>query len=160
MRLLVYAMRFSLLSVLLAGLLLAGCRADSSPTAATAQAPTRQPAEYTGPDERAALATFVRQQSAPVLLDFYADWCGPCRRLRAAMPDERVAAALQPVAVVKLDVDSYPVLAREYDIEAIPTLVKLDASGRAVARLTSAAWDEDTPANIAPVLRELVSGHR
>ncbi len=58
----------------------------------------------------------------PVLVDFYATWCGPCQMMAPIL--EQVGAALQgKVMVVKIDTDRYPDLASQYAIEALPTLV-------------------------------------
>ncbi|GAA6616224.1 thioredoxin [Scytonema sp. NUACC26] len=58
----------------------------------------------------------------PVLVDFYADWCGPCHMMSPIL--EQVNAQLQGrIRVVKIDTEKYPQLASQYRIEALPTLV-------------------------------------
>ncbi|KAF3887352.1 MULTISPECIES: thioredoxin [Nostocales] len=58
----------------------------------------------------------------PVLVDFYADWCGPCHMMSPIL--EQVNAQLQGrIRVVKIDTEKYPQLATEYRIEALPTLM-------------------------------------
>lgn len=58
----------------------------------------------------------------PVLVDFYADWCGPCHMMSPIL--EQVNAQLQGrIRVVKIDTEKYPELAGHYRIEALPTLV-------------------------------------
>ncbi|MCA9056036.1 MAG: thioredoxin [Planctomycetaceae bacterium] len=58
----------------------------------------------------------------PVLVDFYADWCGPCRMLAPVL--ERLAAEFNGRArIVKVNVDTEPELAEHYSVEAIPTLL-------------------------------------
>lgn len=58
----------------------------------------------------------------PVLVDFYATWCGPCQMMAPIL--EQVGAALHDkLMVVKIDTDKYPDLASQYGIEALPTLV-------------------------------------
>lgn len=60
--------------------------------------------------------------SVPVLVDFYATWCGPCQMMSPIL--EQVGANLRDrIQVVKIDTDKYPNLATEYQIEALPTLV-------------------------------------
>ncbi|MES3161695.1 MAG: thioredoxin [Halorubrum sp.] len=55
-----------------------------------------------------------------VLVDFYADWCGPCQMMEPAV--ESVAADTD-AAVLKVDVDRFQALAGEYDVQGIPTLL-------------------------------------
>ncbi|OKH46295.1 thioredoxin [Scytonema sp. HK-05] len=58
----------------------------------------------------------------PVLVDFYADWCGPCHMMSPIL--EQVNAQLQGrIRVVKIDTEKYPELASQYEIYALPTLV-------------------------------------
>lgn len=58
----------------------------------------------------------------PVLVDFYATWCGPCQMMAPIL--EEVGANLRDrLQVVKIDTDKYPNLASKYQIEALPTLV-------------------------------------
>ena len=58
----------------------------------------------------------------PVLVDFYADWCGPCQMIVPIL--EQVNAQLQnSVRIVKIDTEKYSALASQYQINALPTLV-------------------------------------
>lgn len=69
----------------------------------------------------------------PVLVDFYADWCGPCQMMAPIL--EQVNAQLkQQLKVVKINTDKYPQLASKYQIHALPTLV-LFKQGQAVERI-------------------------
>ena len=63
-------------------------------------------------------------QGAPLLLDFWAPWCGPCR-MQGPILDE-VAKAVGPKALVaKVNVDEEPQLAAQFGVQSIPTLVVL-----------------------------------
>ncbi|MBE9012145.1 thioredoxin [Pseudanabaenaceae cyanobacterium LEGE 13415] len=58
----------------------------------------------------------------PILVDFYATWCGPCQMMSGFL--DLVKDSLQDqVKIVKIDVDKYPEIASQYDISALPTLV-------------------------------------
>lgn len=58
----------------------------------------------------------------PVLVDFYATWCGPCQMMVPIL--EKVNAQLKGrLQVVKIDTDKYPQLASQYQVHALPTLV-------------------------------------
>ncbi|MGE0606785.1 MAG: thioredoxin [Pirellulales bacterium] len=69
-------------------------------------------------------ATFSRevlQANVPVLVDFYADWCGPCRRLGPTL--DRLAVEFAGRAkIVKVNVDAEQGLANQFQVESIPTL--------------------------------------
>ncbi|MFM2314276.1 MAG: hypothetical protein RLZZ04_3552 [Cyanobacteriota bacterium] len=64
----------------------------------------------------------LQSSDVPVLVDFYATWCGPCQMMAPIL--EQVGASLRDrLQVVKIDTDKYPNLASKYQIEALPTLV-------------------------------------
>jgi thioredoxin-like negative regulator of GroEL len=75
--------------------------------------------------------------SKPRLLYFTATWCGPCQRMKATTwSDTTVEAALQKYVPVKIDIDEHPDLARQYRIEAIPTMVLVGTDGMLVRSTT------------------------
>ena len=71
----------------------------------------------------------LKRADRPVLLDFFATWCGPCRMIAPFV--EEIAAEHPEYIIAKIDVDECPDLAREFGIESIPTLVVLK-DGKAV----------------------------
>lgn len=79
----------------------------------------------------------VLRAAEPVLVDFYATWCGPCRALAPTL-DQLAGDLAGQARVVKLDVDQAPELARRYGISSIPCLVVFK-SGREVERFVGLA---------------------
>jgi thioredoxin 2 len=68
--------------------------------------------------------SFVRQSTLPVLVDFWASWCGPCRQM--APQFEAAARQLKGHALlVKVDSDASPETSKRFAIRSIPTLVRL-----------------------------------
>lgn len=62
----------------------------------------------------------VKTSEKPVLLDFYADWCGPCRMVSPII--EEIAAENPQYLVCKINVDKEPELAQKFHVLSIPTL--------------------------------------
>jgi thioredoxin len=69
----------------------------------------------------------------PLLVDFYAPWCGPCQ-LMAKILEQVNAQMKEKLQVVKINTDSYPDLASQYQVYALPTLV-LFKQGQPVDRI-------------------------
>ena len=63
----------------------------------------------------------VLRSDAPVLVDFYADWCGPCRAMAPVL--ESLAHENPHVKIVKVNVDESPELAARYRIQSLPSLL-------------------------------------
>jgi thioredoxin 1 len=94
----------------------------------------------------ASFATAVLGANTPVLVDFWATWCGPCKMV-APVLDELAAEKAGQLTVAKLDVDANPETARQFQVVSIPTLI-LFKDGQPVKRIVGAKGK-------AALLREL-----
>ena len=73
-------------------------------------------------------ATFGRvvlERDSPVIVDFYADWCGPCKQIAPAM--EALSEKWEGmVRFAKVDIDAYPAIASGYNISSIPAVLRFE----------------------------------
>jgi thioredoxin 1 len=84
----------------------------------------------------ASFPELIRTEKRAVLVDFYADWCGPCKMVSPAIA--RAARELSgEVLTIKVDVDKKPQIASAYQVSSIPTIM-LFKNGRPIMRLQGA----------------------
>ena len=85
----------------------------------------------------------------PVLVDFYAEWCGPCKMMKPILEDVKAMKG-EKVRVVKVDVDKHQELAAYYQIQSVPTLM-IFKDGKQLWRQSGVLQAKELSELLAPV---------
>ncbi len=88
--------------------------------------------------------------SRPVLLDFFADWCGPCRR-QGPILEELKTKMGDKVEIKKIDVDQHMDLANKYGIRVVPTLI-IEKDGKVMQSLEGVTSAETLESMLKPLV--------
>jgi len=97
----------------------------------------------------ATFATEVLQSDKPVLVDFWAEWCGPCKMVAPIL--EEIAAEHPGIVIAKLNVDENPQLAASYQVSSIPTM-HVFQGGQIVKTIIGAKPKQALISDLAPYL--------
>ena len=89
----------------------------------------------------------------PVLVDFYATWCGPCQLMTQVLEQVNTQMGSQ-VQIVKIDTDKYPRLASQHGIEALPTLV-LFKNGQLVQKIEGVVQPHELILHLQQILHAI-----
>jgi thiol-disulfide isomerase/thioredoxin len=104
----------------------------------------------------------ARQLGQVPVVQITAEWCGPCKKLRASMGNPLMQTAFAGTYVIRLDMDAWMTQLESagLKVEAVPMFFAMNSTGRPTGKTVSgAAWGEDIPANMAPPLQKFFRGN-
>ena len=99
------------------------------PTIVQSRLPSNTMAVPSGPIPEP-LASLLKETSKPILVDFYASWCGACKLMElTTLKDPTFIKTIERFHFIKIDVDDYPDLVRHFRVVGMPTYIVLSKSG-------------------------------
>jgi len=101
------------------------------------------------------VASATQQHRVP-FVQITAEWCVPCKKLRASLGDPLMQDAFAGTYIIQVDADAWkaPLKQAGFDHPAIPVFFAVDASAKPTgAKIDGGAWGEDIPVNMAPPLK-------
>ena len=114
-------------------------QAAPGPVAVEVEAPAKAPEAITTPAEGGWIESYTkgmalaRESKRPVLIDFRADWCGPCRMMeRDTFSDAEVMALLKPFVLIRVDIDKEQEAAFAWKVNSIPRVIMLNVHGQVI----------------------------
>ena len=135
---------------------------DSATAKADEPAETIKKLDYYAQDKtlKEVIAAEFAAGRTPIVY-FWANWCGPCKEFKRSLSDPLMQDALKNVTLIMLDTDvddQKEKHGEDFGVSGIPAFVKVDKDGNYIDLIDGGAWDANTPANMAPVLKKFVAG--
>jgi len=79
----------------------------------------------------------AKEKNKNIFIDFYAEWCAPCKMMDETFADAKIIAAMQEMVLLRIDVDKEKELAQKYSVTQVPTYLILDSNAQVIDRFTN-----------------------